>query len=171
MNALKDIYFYNAMGLANELRQGSVSEYRAVKHLAAAVILGGISFEIPITVGFEKSNIGLFGLVVSILLYIVAGVISYYGVWLTYQVNNKGDGKDFFLRFSTLTLPVGIQLVVLFFWVGVILIFLAYALASALGSAGTIITAIAFFIAMLSFLLLFFIRMRNCIAIASGADK
>lgn len=110
--ALKDIYFYNAKALAVELRNGTVSEHKAVKHMIAAIILGGIGFEIPISIDPGESSPGIFHAISFVMFFVISGVISFYGVWLTYQVNNKGDGDDYFLRFSALTLPFGIQLLV-----------------------------------------------------------
>lgn len=168
MNALADIYFYNAEGLAAELREGTVSETRAVKHLVATIILGGVSFDVPVAVDFEVSTSG-FGYFVSYAaLFIITGVISYYGVWLTHQVNGKGDGKDYFLRFAALTLPIGIQLVILFIGVGLLLVFLSMALTSAMGEWGIYLTTAAFYLAAIAFITMFFLRMRRYIGVASG---
>ena len=57
MKALADIYFYNAMGLATELRNGTVSEARAVKHLIASIILGGVGFEVPVSIEFQETGV------------------------------------------------------------------------------------------------------------------
>ena len=169
--ALRDIYFYNARALATELRDGSISEHRAVKHMIAAIIIGGIGFEIPITVTPEETNTGIFQFISFILMFVITGVISYYGVWLTQQVNNKGDGKDYFLRFAVLTLPVGVQLLILFLWVGLAIAVLSFALLSTLGAAGVILTFLIFYLAAIVFVIMFFARMRNYIAIAAGVNE
>ena len=169
--ALKDIYFYNARALAKELRGGSVSEYRAVKHMIATIVLAGIGFEIPITADIADSESGAIHFLFFIIFFIITAIISYYGSWLTYQVNCKGDGKDYFMRFTALSLPVGIQLVVTFIWVGLALGAVSAALISALDGAGVIVMSILFYVAAIAFVALFFIRMRKYIAIAAGINE
>lgn len=171
MKALSDIYFYNALGLANDLKDRTVSETRALKHLIASLVVGGIGFDVPIEVNFQQSASGWGGFIAYIALFIISGVISYYGTWLTYQVNSKGDGEDFFLRFASLTLPIGIQLAVLFLGVGLLLSMLAMALTSALGEWGIYLTGAGFYLAAIVFIAMFFIRMRRYIGVASGAEN
>ncbi|HHJ35822.1 MAG TPA: hypothetical protein ENJ87_08640 [Gammaproteobacteria bacterium] len=171
MKGLKDIYFYNANGLATELKDGSFSQYRAVKHLIASLVLFGIGFEIPVTIKFTESNINAAQLIVQIVLFIIAGVISYYGAWLVYQVNEKGDGKDFFMRFTVLSLPVAIQLIVIFLWVGLLFAVVAIALTSTIGILGAYLTLVGVFVAVPVFLILYFIRLRKYIAIAAGVNE
>jgi len=171
MKTLSDIYFYNALGLANELKNRTVSEAQALKHLIASLIVGGVGFDVPIEVEFQKTTSGLGGVIAYISLFIITGVISYYGTWLTYQVNSKGDGKEFFLRFAALTLPVGIQLVVIFLGVGLLLSILAMALISALGEWGVHLIEGGFYFAAIAFIATFFIRMRRYIGVASGAEN
>ena len=171
MKGLKDIYFYNAMGLATELNKGSFSQQRAIKHLIASLVLFGSGFEIPVSVEFSETNINTAQVIVQIVLFIIAGVISYYGAWLVYQVNEKGDGKDFFMRFTVLSLPVGIQLIVVFLWVGIIFAVVATALISTIGAIGEYLTLAGVFIAIPAFLILYFLRLRKYIAIAAGVNK
>lgn len=168
---LHGIYFYNALDLAKEIKDGSFTEFRAVKHLIATLVLGGISFSIPISVTTEQSNIGILTAFLYLLAFIASGVICYYGVLLTYQVNNKGDGKDYFLRFAALSLPVGIQLIVLFTWIGLAIIALTFALFSIFGEFGFYAMFLITFIAGCCFTILFFIRLRNYLFIASGANE
>lgn len=173
MKFLSDIYFLNAKALAIELRASELSEHRAVKHLVVATILAGIGFEMPILVGYSESSLEanqfpahLFGAVV------ITGIISYYGVWSTYHINAKGDGKDYFLRFSSLTLPVGIQLVVSFLIIGVILLLLSFLFPLLLLGISSLdsIEIINSFLYIL-FTVLFFARMRQYITMASGAGE
>ena len=171
MDSLKDIYFYNAMALASELKQGSLTQYRAVKHLVASLVLFGIGFEIPVSVEFSDSSLDSAQILGQVILFIVAGVISYYGLWLVYQVNEKGDGKDFFMRFTVLSLPVGIQLIVIFLWVGMLFAIVATALTSAIGVYGAYISLVGVFIAVPVFLILYFIRLRKYIGIAAGISE
>ncbi len=168
---LKDIYFYNALALANELKNGTFTEYRAIKQMIVSIIIGGVGFSVPITVEFQESNIGLVKILSLIFSFIITGIISYYGVWLTYQVNNKGDSKDYFLRFVALSLPVGIQLLVVFLGIAVALVLLGMALITALGASGAYLMQAMFFIAIILFTVMFFTRMRRYFAIASGTSE
>ncbi len=170
MRHLADIYFYNAMGLASELKAGTDSEVRAVKHLIAGIILGGIGFEVPVSVEFEEPA-GFGHLLAGLAVFVITGIISYYGVWLAHQVNGKGDGKDFFLRFAALSLPVAIQLVVLFLGVGIALVLITTALTSQAGILGAYFAEASFYLAAIVFVTMFFMRMRKYIAIASSADE
>ena len=167
---LKDIYFYNALALANELKNNTFSEHRAIKQMIAAIILGGIGFSVPITINFQESNIDLVAKFILIFEFIITGIISYYGVWLTYQVNCKGDAKDYFLRFTVLTLPIGIQLALIFLGVMLVIVFLGVELSDALGAIGAHLTQALYFTTTLVFVAMFFTRMRRYIAIASGAN-
>ena len=165
---LNDIYFYNALALANELKNGTFTEYRAIKQMIASIILGGVGFSVPISVEFQESGLGLAATLSFIFSFIITAIISYYGVWLTYQVNNKGDAKDYFLRFVSLSLPVGIQLVVIFLGVSVILMFLTMALVSATGAVGAYVYFVLFAMILILFTAMFFARMRRYIAVAAG---
>ncbi|MEQ9343757.1 MAG: hypothetical protein RIN53_11895 [Gammaproteobacteria bacterium] len=130
MNYLADVYIVNAEALANELHAGTLSEFRAIKHFVVAAIVGGFVFYYPIGIEYAGSQIGIFGnLLESLLFFMIFGVISYFGIWLCFQANSKGDGKDFFLRMSVLTLPVMIRVWIVAILAGVpVLIFSTYIL-------------------------------------------
>lgn len=169
---LKDIYFYNALALANELKNDTFSEYRAIKHLIVSFIIGGIGFTIPISASFqEDDNVQLVEILTNLTSFIITGIISYYGVWLTYQVNCKGDSKDYFLRFVSLSLPIGIQLILVFIVVIIVLMFLSIALVSSLGAGGAYVYFTVYTALMVIFTLMFFSRMRKYMAIATGANE
>lgn len=170
MNALKDIYFYNAFGLASEIRSGTLTEYRAVKHLIASTIISGIGFDVPLSIEFGEYNIRSLDALGGLVMFVLLGVISYYGVWLIYQVNRKGDGKDFFMRFSALSLPVGIQLAVLFLGIGIVLMAFAFILSEQFGEVGAVISQLIFYAATVVFSVMFFLRMRKYIAVAANSD-
>ena len=170
MKSIADIYFYNAMGLAAELKDGTVSEFRALKHLIASIILGGIGFDVPVSVNLKEAASGFWHSIGYLAVFIITGIISYYGVLLTYQVNSKGDGKDYFLRFSALALPVGIQLVILFLGIGLLLVLLTAALTSQFGMSGAYFAEVGFYLATIAFTAMFFLRMRKYIGVAAGAE-
>jgi hypothetical protein len=172
MKTLTGIYFYNAMGLAKELRDKTISQTRAVKHMIMSIILGGIGFQIPISVTFEKrTEYIVFHLFSVTSVFIIIAVISYYGVWLTHQVNGKGDGQDYFVRFAALSLPIGMQLVLLFLAIGLLIVLLAMFLVTQLGAIATYIIVVIFSLARIAFTAMFFLRMRNYIAVASGYSE
>jgi len=169
MHALKDIYFLNAKGLAEELRDETVSEARVVKHLIVTIILVGIGFQVPVSTEFQY-HFGIVGTVVDVLYFIVAGIVSYYGVWLTYQANSKGDGVEYFLRFTALTLPVGIQVFLLFLGVALIMAVLAIPLSSAIGGKSVYVIEAMVFVVSIIYVATFFLRMRKYISIASKSE-
>jgi len=75
------------------------------------------------------------------------------------------------MRFTVLSLPVGIQLIVVFLWVGLIFAVVATALTSTIGVFGAYLTLVGVFVAVPVFLTLYFIRFRKYIAIAAGASE
>ncbi|UTW05166.1 hypothetical protein KDX31_09300 [Amphritea atlantica] len=168
---LKDIYFFNSRGLSEELKSGTFSEVRALKHLIVTAVIGRFSFEFPVEIAFSESEISMWKSLASLLILIVSGVITYYGLWLAYQANEKGDGKDFFLRLASLSLPIGLKLFMYFLVAGVALGFTSTLLISGLGSVGAVITVVAMFVATLVFYSLFYLQLRNHIAIISGYEK
>ncbi|HEB59912.1 MAG TPA: hypothetical protein ENJ01_11865 [Gammaproteobacteria bacterium] len=168
---ISDIYFFNACGLANELRDGTVSEARAVKHLIAAIIIGGLTFGVPVTVECKGAETGFGETAGFLVLTIITAFISYYGIWMTYQANRKGDGKDYFLRFSVLTLPVGLQLVVLFALVSLLLFVPLSVLIAESGWLGQYTVEALFYSSYIVFTVMFYLRMRKFISVASGAGS
>ncbi len=171
MKLLSDIYFFNALGLANDLKNGLVDEVRALKHLIATIILGGVGFDVPVSVEFNVTDRGTAHILINVFLFIITGVVSYYGTWLTYQANTKGDGKDYFLRFAALSLPIGIQLVLPFLVIGLVIALMAMSVTSSMGVIGIYLTEGAFYILGIAFLVTFFLRMRHYIEIASKANE
>ena len=171
MNYFKDIYLIDAIALAKELRNGTFSEFRAIKHLIVGMILGGIGFKVPISVEWGKDSIDAADMLSGVIMFLLTGIITYYGVWLVHQVNGKGDGKDFFFRFAALTLPIGVRLSIIFLAVSLVLLVLAKALTTQLGANGSVVTQLLFYAATLAFTMMFFIRMRNYVAIAAGVGE
>lgn len=169
MNWLSDVYLLNAEALANELRSGAVSEGRAVKHVIVAIVLGGLGFDVPISVDWKGDVASGFRMGLALSTTLVGALVTYYGMWLTYQVNQKGDGKDFFLRFAVLSLPVGIYLALVFLIVGALLVGGIMILSVDGGIIGYYLGLASFAVASLAFAAMFFLRMRAYIAIASGA--
>ena len=82
-----------------------------LKHFIVFSILfiGGVSIPIKYTTE-STSSLGWFVLVAN---FLTQAVIAYYGIWYTYQVNQKGDGRDYFYRFFSLALPISIWLAII----------------------------------------------------------
>lgn len=167
----KDIYFLNSKNLTEELKSGTFTEVRALKHLIITAIIGRFSFEFPVMIDFSESEVSLWKNFAEIAFFIILGFITYYGLWLTYQANQKGDGKDFFLRLTSLILPIGLKLVIYFLMIGLILGFIATLLVSNLGMVGVVASVVSYFIAAMAFYLIFYIQLRNQIAIVSGFEN
>ena len=168
---LKDIYFLNTQALTEELKSGTFTEIRALKHLIISTIIGRFSFEFPVVIEFSESEISIWRNIFGILLFIVSGFITYYGLWLTYQANQKGDGKDFFLRLTSLILPIGFKLVIYFLLIGLVLGFIATLLVSSLNTVGMVVSVTLLFVATVVFYSFFYIQLRKNIAIISGHEN
>jgi len=170
MSFVTDMYFLDARSLALELRKGTFSEYRTVKHLVTSFVLGGFGFSIPLTATFENPEHPLRDAGIQLTVFIVVGVITYYGTWLTYNAHRKGDGRDYFLRFAALSLPIGVRLTLLFFGIMVGLMALTALLASRVGPVAQDIFEIMYVFATFTFAAMFFLRMRTYLAVA-GAEN
>lgn len=168
---LNDIYFLNSQKLVKELKEGTFSEVRALKHLIVTAILGRFSFEFPIHIDFSESEINLWGSLTSVLFFFVAGFITYYGLWLTYQANSKGDGKDFFLRLTALVLPIGFKLVIYFMLICLVSAGIIMLVGNNLNPVGAVISLVVFLVLMVVFLTVFYIQLRNHMAILSGYEN
>lgn len=170
MSFASDIYFLDAKTLALELREGTFSEYRAVKHLVTVFVLSGFGFTIPLTATFEQTEHALRDNLASVAAFIVVGVIAFYGTWRTYSTHMKGDRKDYFLRFAALSLPVGIRLALVFLVVMAVLLASLSVLSPALGPSAPEAYFTAYFLATCTFTALFFARMRAYLAIAGSVS-
>lgn len=169
MIALREIYFFKANALAREIRQGNISEVLALNHFIVGIILSGIGYEVPLSVDFGRADLPTFVPFVEVIAFILVAIITYYGSWLAYQANRKGDGNDFFMRYAALSLPIGLQLVVAFFFVAITLVLVANIVSSTLGVVGGGLSLVLFYVMGLVFQCAFFLRLRACIYIASGA--
>ncbi|TXR53843.1 hypothetical protein [Reinekea thalattae] len=105
----KDIYFLNVSEISNRIRQGEFSQAMMLKQFILFSILFYSGFNLPIVLAGEPANSWLVWRM-NILTIIVQAVIHYYGIWYTYQINAKGDGKDYLNRVFCLALPISIRL-------------------------------------------------------------
>jgi hypothetical protein len=174
MTFASDIYFLDAKSLALELRNGTFSEHRAVKQAIAQLIVSGGASSGILQAGVSgEPALSMGVLSLKVLAFVVSGLIVYFGMWLTYQVNRKGDGKDFFLRFAALSLPISTKLIIQYIALCVLLFLASTLLATR--SISTFSFTVAYFpiAALLGFYVLtvmFYLRMRTYLAIASGLD-
>lgn len=159
-----DIYFINVTKLIERLKSGSFGEAETLKHLIVVGIIGGIGINIPISVSFTNTEPNGYATFMEIALFIISGVITYYGYWLVYQANSKGDGKDFFLRIAALSLPVIVRLLIYAIVFGLLLFILSSILANSLDNGGISIISIAFSIFGTVIVAAYFFMMRNYIA-------
>lgn len=169
-----NIYFLNVGALIEKLQDGSFGEVDALKHLIIASIIAGIGLEMPVTVGFYGSEpngtggsleISMYvsSSLVDILTFIVIGVIIYYGYWLLYQANSKGDGKNFFLRINALMLPVFIRIFIVAIIMGLLLALLTPYLSDSTPTIATAIYSIIYSVLDVAIVIAYFIIMRNYI--------
>ena len=168
MSVFRDVYFFSADALASQIRSGEITEIVALKHLIVGSMMFGIGYEIPLSVGFSEEELPLYDYALQVVLFLLSAVIIYYGTWLSYQTNMKGDGQDFFLRFIALSLPIGLQLAVVFCVVAIALTAVTQALSSSLGATGGLYSLALWYLASLAFQALFFYRVKYCMQIASG---
>ena len=108
---LKDLHFLKSSELSEKLHRGEISDELAFKHLLAYSVLfaGYITVPVVVTCSADTDS----GFRYQILNFILSAGVQYWGMKLLYQTNSQGDGKDFFLRWAALSLPVGIQVVII----------------------------------------------------------
>ena len=170
MSGLKGMYFYDAHGLAKELRNGTFSEQLAVNQMIAAFLLFGLTRGSPVSVEMTINGSAVMAAVYAGVLFVLAVAVLVYGVQKTYLANAEGDGKDYFLRFAALSLPVGVQVVLVFVVLGLVVVLLFASQVGSLGLQGRLLAAFATAALFPLFLIMFFLRMRKYLRISSGAD-
>ena len=170
MSGLKGMYFYDAHGLAKELRNGTFSEQLAVNQMIAAFLLFGLTRGSPVSIQITVDGLAVAAVLYAGVILVLAVAVLVYGVQKTYLANAEGDGEDYFLRFAALSLPVGVQVVLVFVVVGLIVGLLYATAAGNLSLQGRLLAAFATAALFPLFLMMFFLRMRKYLRISSGAD-
>lgn len=107
---LKDIYFINVSELSKRISSGEADKALMFKHFIVFSMLFYTGFSVPISLSGEPSNAQ--GWLFLLLTFIAQAAIHYYGIWYTFQINNKGDGEDYFYRLFSLALPISIRLLI-----------------------------------------------------------
>ena len=114
----KDIYFINSAELAKRLSSKDVSDYMALRHFIAFLIIFNSAYIFPVLTVPAGQNewISLSAT------FITMAVINYYGLTWLFQINSKGDGVEFFKRFCCLSLSVSVKATIVFVFVFIVLI-------------------------------------------------
>ncbi len=113
------IFFWDALRLAQALRQDQVREIGILKYfIIFSILFSGVA-SLPFGINIAADT--RYPLLLAVFDLIAHAVIIYYGTWYVFQVNSKGDGVSFFRRFFALTLPISIRLLAIAFGVSVAL--------------------------------------------------
>ncbi|WP_028876999.1 hypothetical protein [Teredinibacter turnerae] len=107
---LKEIYFINVSDLSKGIASGEIGHSLMFRHFIIFSILFYSGFSVPISLSGEST--GLQGWGTLLLIFAAQSLINYYGIWYTYQINEKGDGRDYFYRLFSLALPISVRLLV-----------------------------------------------------------
>ena len=160
---IKDIHFINNTELSKKLSNMEISDYLALKHFIIFIILFSSAYVFPILTAPSESN----ETVSWIINFISLAVINYYGITWTFQINNKGDKKEFFKRFSCLSLPISIKATIIFTLLYIISIIL---LSKALGDNDNkpLVTDILMYLLEIGYLIYFYKIMGQSIRISSN---
>ena len=163
---IKNIYFINAKKLAEELNKNNISDSVSLNHFAIFIAIFSFSYQIPIKFEFsDGTNNGSF--FATIFVWLLSVIINYFGVWLVYQKNAKGDNKDFFKRFCSLSLPVSVRLGISFLVVGAVLALIFMGLSGSMGEYA--ITSFIYTYALIGIIYecVFYLTMRKYIDICA----
>ena len=100
------MYFWHTDALAQELKEGTVSESEKFKYFFTLFIL--ISIAWSTTNFFEPDEFTLSNIIQSIIDIIIVIV----GTYLCYAINREGDGINFIERYVCLNFPIFIKFTV-----------------------------------------------------------
>ncbi len=170
MSVLEGMYFYDARSLAKELRNGTFSEQRAVKQMIGSILLFGLIGGTPVSIEVSGSGPAMLAFAYTIVIAALVLAVIVRGVWTTYRANAEGDGKDYFLRIAALALPVGVQMILIFVVVGLVMALLFVALVKGMTPIGRLVMVVSAAALLPAFVLAFLLRMRKYLRYCSGAD-
>ena len=160
---LKNIYFLNHTELSSKLSNMDISDYLALKHFIIFIIVFSSAYVFPLLTVPEGNS----ETISSAITFISIAVINYYGITWIFQINNKGDKKDFFKRFSCLSLPVSIKATIIFTLLYIISIIL---LSKALGNNDNkpLVTDVLMYLLEIGYLIYFYNIMGQSIRLSSN---
>jgi len=114
------VYFWRTRALAEDLRAGRVSQRQRMWYLLGQMVM----FASAVPVGFEFGEPWPSPLSAAAS-WIALAAINAAGVLVCYEVNRRGDDRDFLGRFVCLSWPVTIRLLVLVVIPGFMVVFAA----------------------------------------------
>lgn len=112
------MYFWNDKKLAHDLHKGFVSEKQQMLYLLFVSIL--MSIFLTSTVGYNIWSVHAPLTLHDYASDIVYLAISILIILVSFKINNKGDGKDFLLRYICLSLPISIKSILVGLILGVL---------------------------------------------------
>ena len=107
----RGVYFLRSGELSEKLSRGEVTDDLAFIHLLVYSILFTSYISIPVVVTCSADS--ELGFRYQALSFIAFAGVQYWGMKWLYRTNSQGDGKDFFLRWAALSLPVGVQVLII----------------------------------------------------------
>ena len=164
---LKDLYFTDVYGMASKLKSGEISDATALKNFLLFMIIFSYSYEIPVNLNIYPTE-GDPGFLLSLMFWFIAAAINYYGLRLSFNINNGGDGSDFFKRFCALSLPASFITTLYFMAVIFVLCIVIVLVNEEVKSLATEAYVPIAAVLICSYLLVFYRIMNKNIAIASG---
>lgn len=118
VKSMNNIYFIKTKLCASKLRSGEISDATALIHLVLSIIFFGSGLKIPIMLtpviesgGDYKRLLFTWGVFI---------IITIIGLNQSLKYNKIGDGKDYFKKYSVLSLPIITNITVLMFLITLI---------------------------------------------------
>lgn len=111
---IKDIYFLNTRELARKLANGEIYDDTAIKNILALTIIFGAIYQFPIHVEPLEPGEEIWNSLYSTISWIVSAIISYFGIRTCYSTAKKHNVNNFLKTFSTLALPVSVNITLIF---------------------------------------------------------
>jgi hypothetical protein len=108
---LKDLYFLNSRELSERLNRNDISDDLAFKHFLIYSVLFSNAIALPIFV--TCSEVETYSWWHHVFHFVIFSIIQVWGLKSLYKTNKKGDGKNFFLRWATLSLPIGVKVYII----------------------------------------------------------
>lgn len=107
----QDVYLISTANLVKKLSRNEISDYLALKHFIVFMIIFNSGYILPLFTVHASD----YDWVEVVIIFISSAAIHYYGLNWVYQINSKGDGKEFFKRFCCLSLPISVNVTVVMY--------------------------------------------------------
>ncbi|WP_088043264.1 hypothetical protein [Bacillus sp. EAC] len=109
------MYIWNIKGLVQAIKEGSLSSKSQKHHKAVGISLFTLALlASPILMLTESFN---YLDIIDMISYLVINIV---GIYISYIINNRGDGKEFGFRYFSLYLPTTLRFFVLFLIITVV---------------------------------------------------